>query len=123
MVRVLLGLTLAGALFALMLSDPPTASAQKGGNSGTVAKVNPKTGAIAINMVIVAKKKREQTDKEFFLNDDAKVTITDGGETKTMTGKEALESGAIKEGARVTFVPDGDLKIKELTVGGVGKKK
>jgi hypothetical protein len=123
MIRVFLGLALAGGLFALLLSDPPLASAQKGGNSGTVSKVNPKTGAIAINMLIVAKKKREQTDKEYFLNDDAKVTITEGGETKTMTGKEALESGMIKEGARVTFVPEGDLKIKELTVGGVGKKK
>ena len=39
-----------------------------------------------------------------------------------MTGKEAIEKEAIKEGMLVTFVPDGDLKIKELTIG-AGKKK
>jgi hypothetical protein len=83
-----------------------------------------KTRIIAIKMlVVVSKKKRELTDKEWFLNEDAKVIINDGGEKREMTGKEALAAGAIKEGVSVTFTPDGDLNIKELIVGAGVKKK
>jgi hypothetical protein len=121
MLRVFLGLLLAAGFF-LLLSEPENAVAQKGGNSGTITKVNPKNGAITINMFVVAKKKKELTDKEYFLNDDAKVTINEGGEQKIMTGKDAIKDGVIKEGMTCTFVPDGDLKIKELELG-VGKKK
>jgi hypothetical protein len=121
MIRVILGLFLAGG-FILLVHDTREIAAQKGGNSGTISKINSKTGSIAINMyVAVKKKKKELVDKEYFLNDDAKVTIKDGGESKTYTGKEALEKGVLKEGDAVTFTPDGDLKIKELNVG--GKKK
>jgi hypothetical protein len=124
MVRVVLGLSLVAGFFWLLMSDPQFASAQKGGNSGTVSRVDAKTGIIAIKMLVATtKKKKELTDKEWVLNDDAKVTINDGGDKKEMTGKEALASGAIKEGASVTFTPEGDLKIKELIIGAGGKKK
>jgi hypothetical protein len=93
------------------------AFAQKGGNSGTVTKIDAKLGTITINMQITVKKKKEIVDKEFFLNDDAKVTIAEGKDKKIYTGKEALANGSIKEGAAVTFTPEGDLKIKELVVG------
>ena len=118
---VLFGLLVGG--FCLILSDPQFAVAQRGGNTGTISKVDAKTGVIAINMLVVAKKKKELMDKEYILNEDAKVIINDGREKKTMTGKEALKAGVIKEGATVSFVPDGDLKIKELTIGNAAKKK
>jgi len=116
MIRVALGLLLALG-FCLTL-ETQEAVAQKGGNSGTVAKVNAKSGTITINMMVRVKKKNELVDKEFFLNDDATVTISEGGTKKTLSGKEALEMDAIKEGVTVTFTTEsGDLKIKELTVG------
>lgn len=121
MLRLTLMLALVAG-FCLLLADPQNAVAQKGGNNGTLTKINTKTGAITINMYVVAKKKRELTDKEYFLNDDARVVINEGKETKTMTGKEAIAAGALKEGDMVSFTPDGDLKIKELIVG-VSKKK
>lgn len=109
--------------FWFLLSDPHAAIAQKGGNTGTITKIDAKNGAITINMLVVAKKKKELMDKEFFLNDDAKVTINETTGKKTMTGKEAIKAGVIKEGAMCSFVPDGDLKIKELTIGESAKKK
>ena len=122
MVRAFLGLLLVAG-FYLMLSDPQIASAQKGGNAGKIVKIDAKTGAITINtLVTVSKKKKELTDSEFFLNDDAKVTINDGGEKKTMTGKEAIKEGAIKEGMQCTFAANG-VKITELTIGGPAKGK
>ena len=122
MIRAALGLLLAAG-FCLML-DTQEVLAQKGGNSGTISKVNAKSGSITINMMVRVKKKNEVVDKEFFLNDDAKVTISESGEKKTLTGKEALAMDALKEGAAVTFTTEaGDLKIKELNVGGPSKKK
>ncbi len=120
MARILPGLLLVFGFF-LLLSDPRSASAQKGGNNGTITKVDAKSGAITINMLVVAKKKKELMDKEYFLNDDAVVIIVEGGAKKTLTGKEALASGALKTGTAVTFSAINELNIKELTVGG-GKK-
>jgi len=119
--RLPLGLVLVAG-FLLILSDPQIISAQKGGNNGTIAKLDAKAGSITINMLIVAKKKKELTDKEYFLKDDAKVIINDGGTRKTLTGKEAFASGALKAGMAVTFNAVGELTITELTVGGGGKK-
>jgi hypothetical protein len=109
----------------LFLVSPETALAQKGGNSGTIKKVDPKSGAITFSMQVPIKgmkKKTELGEKELLLDDDAKVTVLDGGQKKTMTGKEALAAGVIKEGATATFVPDGSFKIKELNVGDMAKK-
>lgn len=125
MVRIILRLFLVAGFFGLMLSDPQIASAQKGGNSGTIKKVDAKNGVVTFTMQVPvkgAKKKTELGEREFILKDDAKVTIVEGGKKTEMTGKEAMTSGAIKEGTMATFVPEGDLKIKELTVGGGGKK-
>ncbi len=122
MIRVLFGLILVAGIAAI-LSDPQTLLAQKGGNSGVVKKIDPATGTITFTMQVPikgTKKKTELGEKEFFLTDDAKVTINEGGQTKTMTGKEAIAAGVVKAGTAATFVPD-DLKLKELTLGG-GKK-
>lgn len=121
MIRIALGLLLLVGFLAL-LSDPRMVSAQKGGNSGTISKVDAKSGVITINMLIVSKKKKELTDKEYSLEDDAKVVIADGGVKKSMTGKEALTAGVLKPGTTVTFVAENDIKIRELTVGVIGKK-
>ncbi|MCE9532945.1 MAG: hypothetical protein K8T89_17745 [Planctomycetes bacterium] len=121
MIRLVLGFALLVSFF-LLFSDPQVASAQKGGNAGTIKKVDAKNGIVTIRRATLPKKSKEDAEKEFLLNDDAKVTIVDGGQKKTMTGKEALAAGLIKEGAAVSYVPDGDLKLKELTIGGGGGK-
>lgn len=125
MIRITLGLFMLAA-GCIILGDPQAAIAQKGGNNGTIVKVDVKTGAITFKMLVPVKgtkKKLELGEKEYLLSDDAKVTINDGGEKKSMTGKEALASGLLKEGLTATFNPDGDLMLKELNVGGVAKKK
>jgi len=122
MTRLILGLLLLGCL-TYLLSDPQVATAQKGGNSGTVSKVDPKLGVVTINMMVMEKKKKEEVDKEFLLAPDAKITIVEGGKKTTMTVKEALENKAIKIGSAATFVTDGGLTLKELTVGEGAKKK
>ncbi len=106
-----------------LLFDPPAAHAQKGGNSGTIAKVDAKSSTVTIKMIMAKKKKRELVEREFILNDDAKVTIHDNGEKKTWTGKEALAKGLIKEGMVASFTPEGDLKLKELVLGEKKKGK
>src|SRR5271166_337100 len=114
--RAAMGFFLAGGLCVLLA--PGEALAQKGNNRGTISKVDAKSGLITINMMVRVKKKNEQIDKEYFLNEDATVNIMEDGKKKTMSGKEALAKEALKEGAQVTFTTEsGDLKITELNVG------
>jgi hypothetical protein len=95
------------------------AGKKKGHNvSGTVKKVDAATGTVTV----AVKKKKETTDKDFTIPDEAKVVVQQGKEKKELTGKAGLKDEQVKEGVPVTIVSDADGKVVEVRFGKAAKK-
>ncbi len=83
---------------------------------GTVVNVDSKLGSITLNRTKNTQGTSEVIEQQFLIDAAATVTFADG--RKTITGKEALAAGAIKEGDPVMFrVEESEIKILGLSIG------
>src|SRR5262245_47398637 len=87
--------------------------------AGTVKKVDAAAGTITV----AVKKKQETVDKEFKIEDTAKVVVFSGSDKKELSAKDGLKSDQLKEGTRVRILTDQAGKVTELQTGDLPKKK
>ena len=87
--------------------------------NGKIKKVDASTGVLTVTV----KKKKQETDADFKVEDAAKIVIFTGDQKKELTGKDGLKSDEFKEGAVVAVVTSPDGKVLEVRLGTPPTKK
>jgi hypothetical protein len=85
---------------------------------GKVKKVDASAGVLTVTV----KKKKQETDADFKVEDATKVLIFAGDQKKELAGKDGLKSDEFKEGAAVAVVTDPNGKVLEVRLGTPPKK-
>ena len=105
-----------GKATEVQIGTPPKPLTAK----GKIKKVDAEAGSLTVTV----KKKKQETDSAFKVDDATKVVIyAEGQKKKELTGKDALKDPEVKEGAAIVVVstPDGS-KVTEVRVGTHSKK-
>jgi hypothetical protein len=99
----------------VQIGTPPHNTTAK----GKIKKVD----AVAGLLTVIVKKKKQETDTDFRVEDATKVVIFTGDQKKELAGKDGLKSEEFKEGSDVAVVTSPDGKIMEVRLGTPPKKK
>ena len=104
-----------GKATEVQIGTPPKPLTAK----GKIKKVDAAAGSVTVTV----KKKKQETDSAFKVEDATKVVIFTEGQKKELTGKDALKDPEVKEGAAIVVVstPDGS-KVTEVRIGKHSKK-
>jgi hypothetical protein len=86
---------------------------------GTVTKVDAASGTLTV----AVKHKKQTTEKDFTVPDEAKIVVGDGKEKQEATGKAGLKADQIKPGVAVAIVSDPQGKVVEVRFGAAAKGK
>ena len=86
---------------------------------GKIKKVDAAGGVLTVTV----KKKKQDTDMDFTVEDATKVVIYTGDQKQELAGKDGLKNDAFKEGADVAVVTSPEGKVTQVRLGTPPKKK
>jgi hypothetical protein len=105
-----------------LADDKKADKGKKGTNySGVIKKIDAAAGTLTVT--VKGKKGEEAKDMEFKVDDTTKVTVFQGEDKTTLSGKAGLKNDQFKEGAKVMVKTDTDNKVSEIQLGSAPKKK
>ncbi|MGE3805034.1 MAG: hypothetical protein AB7K24_10215 [Gemmataceae bacterium] len=121
--RLVMLAVIAGPLVLCMSLDTQ-AQLSKGVATGTLKKLDVKTGMIVLEVPVRIGKTKKKENKEltYTITDDTKIVLLAGEEKEEKFGKKSLTSPLIKVGAQTSAFFDKDNKVYEVRFGAVATK-